>query len=63
MNVGGDIAQLSYKEMQALALKYRVPGNIKVSCHHRHGRRRRRRDEGVPPTVRFATAIVIGFYR
>ncbi|XP_011693953.1 PREDICTED: uncharacterized protein LOC105453577 isoform X2 [Wasmannia auropunctata] len=29
MNVGGDIAQLSYKELQALALRYRVPGNIK----------------------------------
>lgn len=30
MNVAGDIAQLSYKELQALALRYRVPGNIKV---------------------------------
>ncbi|KAL0108943.1 hypothetical protein PUN28_014211 [Cardiocondyla obscurior] len=29
MNVGRDIAQLSYKELQALALRYRVPGNIK----------------------------------
>ncbi|XP_014477868.1 PREDICTED: uncharacterized protein LOC106746144 [Dinoponera quadriceps] len=29
MNVAGDIAQLSYKELQALALRYRVPGNIK----------------------------------
>ncbi|XP_012526246.2 uncharacterized protein LOC105831001 [Monomorium pharaonis] len=29
MNVGSDIAQLSYKELQALAVRYRVPGNIK----------------------------------
>ncbi|XP_011633371.1 uncharacterized protein LOC105424701 isoform X2 [Pogonomyrmex barbatus] len=29
MNVGSDIAQLSYKELQALALRYHVPGNIK----------------------------------
>ncbi|XP_019885994.1 uncharacterized protein LOC105276068 isoform X2 [Ooceraea biroi] len=29
MNVGGDIGQLSYKELQALALRYHVPGNIK----------------------------------
>ncbi|XP_018343929.1 PREDICTED: uncharacterized protein LOC108749618 [Trachymyrmex septentrionalis] len=29
MNVGSDITQLSYKELQALALRYRVPGNIK----------------------------------
>lgn len=38
MNVS-DLAQLSYKELQALALTYRVPGNIKVSCQPpaRHG--------------------------
>lgn len=35
MNFAGDIAQLSYKELQALALRYRVPGNVKVSCHRR----------------------------
>lgn len=35
MNVPGDIAQLSYKELQALASRYRVPGNVKVSCHFR----------------------------
>ncbi|XP_012228490.1 uncharacterized protein [Linepithema humile] len=29
MNIAGDIAQLSYKELQALALRYRVPGNVK----------------------------------
>ncbi|XP_011160023.3 uncharacterized protein LOC105196011 isoform X2 [Solenopsis invicta] len=29
MNVGHDLAQLSYKELQALAVRYRVPGNIK----------------------------------
>lgn len=33
MNVPDDIAKLSYKELQALALRYHVPGNIKVSCH------------------------------
>ena len=26
-----DISNLSYKELQALALRYRVPGNIKVT--------------------------------
>lgn len=30
---GIDIANLSYKELQALALRYRVPGNIKVHAH------------------------------
>lgn len=40
MNVS-DLAHLSYKELQALALRYRVPGNIKVSCHrYRHDRTR-----------------------
>lgn len=34
---GGDIGQLSYKELQALALRYHVPGNIKVSCHRLDG--------------------------
>ncbi|XP_011253466.1 uncharacterized protein LOC105249587 isoform X3 [Camponotus floridanus] len=29
MNVGGDITQLSYKELQALALRYHIPGNVK----------------------------------
>lgn len=33
MNVGGDITQLSYKELQALALRYHIPGNVKVSCY------------------------------
>lgn len=50
MNVGSDIAQLSYKELQALALRYRVPGNIKVSCH-RPCHRCRRRDEDIPMIV------------
>jgi len=52
MNVGNDIAQLSYKELQALALRYRVPGNIKVSCH------RRRRDEDVSTTVSFTPSVL-----
>lgn len=38
MNVGHDLAQLSYKELQALAVRYRVPGNIKVSCHRSRSR-------------------------
>jgi len=53
MNVGNDIAQLSYKELQALALRYRVPGNIKVSCHHC-----RRRDEDVSTTVSFPSSVL-----
>lgn len=36
MNVGGDITQLSYKELQALALRYHIPGNVKVSCYRHH---------------------------
>lgn len=58
MNVGNDIAQLSYKELQALALRYRVPGNIKVSCH-RPCRRCRRRDEDVPTVVSFPRPLLI----
>lgn len=52
MNVGNDIAQLSYKELQALALRYRVPGNIKVGCHPSSSRRRRP-DDRFPFLVRF----------
>lgn len=64
MNVGSDIAQLSYKELQALALRYRVPGNIKVSCHRPCRRCRcrcRRRDEDVPTIVSFPRPLLISF--
>ncbi|XP_046818766.1 uncharacterized protein LOC124950349 isoform X2 [Vespa velutina] len=43
---GNDISRLSYKELQALAVKYRVPGNIKKELLIKIIRAARSRDNG-----------------